>query len=186
MKILSMPIAAWALALLLFSPWAQAAPIDFEQFTDSYAVSTEVPGVAFSGGTVLTAGVGLNDIDFPPVSGQNVLAALTGVLTITTDAPVDQLSAYFTYASTLNFSGYDSALNLLFSVDTPSISNLGSHYLFTTTQADLSSLVISAQGGTAFTLDDLQIGIAAVPEPGVLALVLLGALGAAISRRRQP
>jgi hypothetical protein len=60
-------MAAFALIVGLFCTTAKAIPIGFEGYVDSYALTDEIAGVAFSGGTVLTAGIGLNEsIIHPP------------------------------------------------------------------------------------------------------------------------
>lgn len=177
---------ALALYLGLAGQCAIAVPLDFEAFTDSFPLTNEITGLAFSGATVLTAGVGLNEIDYPPSSGINAVAALLGSLTISADDPFNQFSAYFTFDEQLTFSGFDVVGSLLLSFDSPTSSNLGSNSLIGFAAPGISSLVITTQGGTPFTLDDLNITVSAsVPEPGTLALLPLGALAAAVMRRRR-
>lgn len=173
---------AFALCLGLASQFANALPLDFEAFTDNSPLTNEIIGLTFSGGTVLTAGVGLNEIDYPPKSGTNVLAALLGSLTINANDPFDQFSAYFTFDEQLMFSGFDIAGNLLFSFNSLINSNLGSNSLIGFSAPEISSLVIATQGSTPFTMDDLNVST--VPEPGTLALLPLGWLAAAYIRRR--
>lgn len=175
MNIQSRAMAAFALGLAFFCTTVKAIPIGFEGYMDSYALTDEIAGVSFSGGTVLTAGVGLNEIDYPPTSGLNVLAALSGSLTVKSNVPISFVAANFTFADTLTFTGFDIDMNTLFSLQTPSTSNLGFSYQFDYTQPTLSSFVVTTQDGTPFTMDDLTLtGATAVPEPGTLALVILG------------
>jgi hypothetical protein len=162
-----------------------AMPIDFESFTDSSPLTNEVSGFTFSGGTVLTAGVSLNEFDYPPSSGENVLAAFLGSLTVSADTPFDQFSASFTFEEVLNFSGFDDLGNLLFSFDSPVASNLGSHTVIGHIASGITSLVVASQSGTPFTMDDLDISAASIPEPGTLGLLTLGGLAAARVRRRR-
>lgn len=176
-----------ALCLSFASQFTFALPLDFEDFTDSSPLTNEIIGFTFSGGTVLTAGVGLNEIDFPPRSGTNVLAALLGSLTVIANVPFGQFSAYFTFDEQLMFSGFDVAGNLLFSFNSPINSNLGSNSLIGFAAPEISSLVIATQGSTPFTMDDLDVSTVTVtvPEPGTLALLPLGLLAAAYIRRRR-
>ncbi|OAI08478.1 PEP-CTERM sorting domain-containing protein [Methylomonas methanica] len=164
---------------------AEAMSIDFESFTDGSPLTNEISGLQFSGGNIFTAGVSLNEFDFPPHSGQNVLAALSGSLTISADNPFDLFSAYFTYAEQMTFSGFDVAHNLLFSFTSPTSSNLGTNSLTEFSSHGISSLVFSTQGGSGFTMDDLDLNASTVPEPGTLALLPLGALAMAFMRRQK-
>src|SRR5438445_3289421 len=62
--------------LMLFTPhFVQADSItltDFEGLVDGTSVGSLIPGLVFTNATVLTAGISLNDFDFPPHSGKNV------------------------------------------------------------------------------------------------------------------
>jgi hypothetical protein len=174
-----------ALFLALAGPDSRAAPLGFEQFPDSYAVTNEIAGLAFSGATVLTAGVSLNELDYPPTSGVNVLAALSGMLNINLSDPAEHFSAYFTYAAPLTFTAFDIGLNQLFSVVSPTASNLGANYLFSYSAPAISSVTITSANATPFTVDDVDVAAAVpLPEPGTLGLLALGAL-CALSARRQ-
>lgn len=97
-------------ALLGMSPCASVAfTITFEGLADGDPVANQYAsqGVTFTG--VYTAASGavggtLNEIDFPPTSGDTVLTndPLTGitppdVMTIAFGSPLSQLSAYFIY-----------------------------------------------------------------------------------------
>ena len=61
-------ILAAALCALLGLPLAQATVIDFESLTDSNSVTTQFAGVTFQNALVLTAGLSLNESEFPPQS----------------------------------------------------------------------------------------------------------------------
>jgi hypothetical protein len=113
----------------------------------------------------------------------NVLAALSGSLTVKSDVPVGFIAANFTFSNTLTLTGFDVDMNTLFSLHTPSASNLGFSYLFEYAQPALSSLVVSTQDGTPFTMDDLNLS--AVPEPGTLPLMVVGALFLSATRLRR-
>lgn len=166
---------------------AAATPIDFEAYADNTPLTNEVAGLAFAGGVILTAGVSLNEFDFPPSSGVNVLGALSGTLDIALDAPATGFSGYFTHLEGLTFSGYDALHNLLFSIATANDSNLGGSTLISHSANGLAFLSITGAQGLGFTLDDLDIQSgAAIPEPGSLALLVLGAFAALAAGRRRP
>jgi len=170
-----------ASCLALICNGAAATPIDFEAFTDLFPLTNEISGFDFSGGTVLTAGVSLNEIDYPPSSGTNVLAAFSGSLTVTAVTPFNQFAANFTFDEPLNFSGFDDLGNLLFSFDSSIAYNLGSYTQIGYSEPGIASLVITSQSGDPFTMDDLSV--ATVPEPSTLGLIPLGALAAVMVRR---
>jgi hypothetical protein len=67
-----------------------ALTIDFESLSDSEIVTTQYAGVGvtFSNATALTAGISLNEFDFPPNSGVNVVYDEGGPMTISFDIPV--------------------------------------------------------------------------------------------------
>jgi len=70
------PISALlALVLVVLPKAAAAAPIivDFESPEDFALVGAGIPGLTFSNATVLTAGISLNECEFPPVSGSKVV-----------------------------------------------------------------------------------------------------------------
>lgn len=165
---------------------AAATPIDFEAYTDNTPLTNEEAGLTFSGGVILTAGVSLNEFDFPPTSGVNVLGALSGTLDIALDTPATGFSGYFSHLEELTFSGYDSLHNLLFSIATANSSNLGGSTLISHSADGLALLSITGAQGLGFTLDDLDIqSAAAIPEPGSLALLMLGGLSALAAGRKR-
>src|SRR4051812_25425006 len=53
---------------------AVATTLDFENLTDSDALTTQYSGLAFSTAIVLTAETSLNEFEFPPQSGVNVVS----------------------------------------------------------------------------------------------------------------
>src|SRR5688572_11915416 len=69
-------VAVSMFAVSLCAP-VQAAPvlIDFDALGDGDgdAVTNQFAGVMFSNATVLTAGLSLNELDYPPRSGSNVV-----------------------------------------------------------------------------------------------------------------
>lgn len=178
-----------ALWLAIAAGTAQATLVDFESFVDNFALSNEVPGLTVSGGTVVTAGISLNEIDFPPTSGLNVLAAPSGSLTLGFLEPITDFSAYLTFAEPLAFSAFGVGGNLLLSFGSPVGSNLGSTALINFNMPGVTLLVIAGQGGSGFTLDDLSFNSVTptptpIPEPSTLSLLAVALATALIRRRR--
>src|SRR3990172_7139800 len=98
-------IAAVLTACFLGVPQAFAVQsffLDFEGLTDLEDVTTQFAAqyATFAGATALTSGAvggSLNEIDFPPQSGVNVLHDLAGPITIDFGLTAYDWSAYLTY-----------------------------------------------------------------------------------------
>lgn len=171
--------------------WAAQVAYGFDTFADGAAITTQISGLTFVNATAIKAGVSLNELEFPPRSGDTVLFDDGAPIIINFAAPVFRVGGYFNYSAGLNFSAYDSlnqllgfdasdfATNLALSGDAGSSPNefLG----FNSTSGRISRVVITGDvSGGSFTLDDLTVDAGTVnnvPEPATLALVL-GMLGA--------
>lgn len=169
--------------------------------TDQYAGL----GVTFTSALALVSGIGLNDDEAPPHSGDTVLSAASLLNMLDPDASLPQfgpltttfsgslptvVGAYFTYEAPLFLSFFDAAGGLLGGVDSRFASNLGS-----SGNAPNELLEFRAGGGIGsfqiegdgfFVLDDLtfsrEVPVTGVPEPGTLLLVAAGVVG--LARRR--
>jgi len=174
-------------AALLGCSLARAVPIavDFEAFTSGQTLTTEVPGLTFSNTVILTAGVTLNEVDFPPRSGVNVAHGLgAGPITIDFAAPLDSFAAYFTYNSAVTMTAYDSALAVLGSVTSAFSANYVSGGDAGASPNELMQLAGLGQisrltiGDSAinFVMDDLLAvpAVVNVPEPRTVGLILVG------------
>ncbi|MDP2007950.1 MAG: PEP-CTERM sorting domain-containing protein [Rubrivivax sp.] len=184
---------------------AHAAPVtyDFEQFGDGDSVAAQIAGLTFINGTVLTAGISLNEFDFPPASGANVVFDDGGVMEIQFSSPVFSVGGAFTYGTALSFNVYDASDFLLGTVISAASSNLalsgdpGSAVnevlSFASAGGLISRIVISGDAaGGSFVLDDLTVdlgGSTSVPEPATSAMVLgllgIGVLPGGWMRRRR-
>ena len=74
------PGVLWLLSLIVVR--AGAAVIDFEILASLESVTSQFAGLTFSNSTTLTAGISLNEFDFPPHSGDNVVSDDGGPITI--------------------------------------------------------------------------------------------------------
>ena len=171
----------FACLFIIISIPAKATVLTFEGLPDNLSLSNEFSGLTFNGATVLTAGLSLNEFDFPPISGDNVVASLTNLLEITFLDLTDTVSGYFTYGDLLSLSSYDINGRLLATSQSAGVNNLGSNELITLSGQGISLLRVSSNSN--FTLDDLSFSNAvAVPEPTTIVLLAIGALGLRMSR----
>ncbi len=168
-----------------------AFTIDFEDLTDSTAVTNQYSGlgVDFSDATVITAGETLNEFEFPPNSGTNAAFDDGGPMVLTFSLPMANFSAYFTYLMPLTLSFYDALNNLENTVNSAYSSNLalsgdlGSSpnelLSFASVAGFVSVIIAGDSGGSSFTMDDVTANPASVPvpEPSTLLLFMSGVLG---------
>lgn len=183
----SLAVSTVVLCLAMSVGTVHGTVIDFESFEDSFVLTDQVAGLTVSGGTVLTAGVSLNEIDFPPKSGLNALAALSGRLTVAFAEPIKEFSAYFTFGEPLLFSLFDSSGDSSGSFESPIASNLGAFTLIDFSIPGVASVLIASQDSRAFTMDDLRFNatVGHSPEPGSITLFAVAALAAVAARRRK-
>src|SRR5437773_157277 len=80
--------------------------LDFENFQDSDNVTTQVPGMTFTDGTVLSGGVSLNEFEFPPASGTNVVFDNGGPIRIDFADPILSFGGLFTYAVPITITAF--------------------------------------------------------------------------------
>lgn len=160
---------------------------DFEGFSDNTSLSNQLSGVTFSDATVFTAGISLNDIDYPPHSGDNVVVAGTsgtggGTMSLSFLTPLSSLAAFFTFSDSLSIQAFDSGNNLLGSVASAASDVLGSWEMISVNFSGIASVLIT--GDSVFTMDDLTTSQSQVPEPSTLLLfAAAGVAGAGTGRR---
>lgn len=188
----------WFLAvlLLLFStPIVQADVITFEGISDSTTVTTQFPGLVFSNATAITAGISLNEFEFPPRSGSNVVIDEGSPLSISFTAPAQSFGGYFTYSTQLTLVAFDAANNPIASIMSAFSNNLAlsgnpgsspNEFLLLSTLSGISRVTITGNpSGSSFTLDDASVNEAtAIPEPGTICLLLTGSAALAAFRKR--
>jgi hypothetical protein len=165
---------------------ARATTLDFEGFSDSTILTNQYAGVTFSNAIILSAGISLNEFEFPPHSGTNVVSDSNGPTTVSFAIPVSTFSGYFTYAEPLTIQAFDSGSNQvasaasLFSNNEAMSGVSGSspnELIQVMFAAGITSVTITGDpSGGSFVLDDVtySTAVASTPEPAGLSLVLIG------------
>ena len=182
------------LATLAFSATLQAGTLlDFEGFADGTALTTQYAGVTFTDATVLSAGIGLNEFEFPPHSGTNVVFDDGGPISITFETPVVSFSGYFTYAEPLALTAFGALGNNVatassaFSSNDALFGDPGSspnEFLQVAFAAGISNVTITGDpAGGSFVMDDLAYA-SSVPESASFYLTLTGAAALLALRRK--
>jgi hypothetical protein len=176
------------LGLLLFGGSlldANAYTINFDELTDLTPVTNQynVLGVEFSGATVITAGISLNEFEFPPFSGSNVILDDAMPMTVTFNTPVVEISAYFTYLMPVTVTAYNSLFSVVDMVTSSYFSNLAlsgdpgsspNEFLQVAYSGGISYLEITGDPtGGSFTLDNFTV-TTSVDEPGTMLLLMTG------------
>jgi hypothetical protein len=195
-KLIVLLFAATLVGMLPSRAAAIPLNLDFENFADQEILNTQVVGVTFVNAQVLTAGVSLNEIDFPPHSGDRLIYDMGGPMTLSFLDPVLNFSAYFTYVLPLTITATDTT-GAIFSVSSAFASNAATfgsagsapnELLQIGSALGITSLTITASSfGGSFTLDDLVTTDLpqSVPEPGTLGLMAVGAAAAFVRTRRR-
>jgi len=169
---------------------AEATPIvyDFDTFSDSTRITTQYSGLTFINATVLKSGISLNDLSFPPHSGDGAAFDEGGPIIITLSSPVQSVSGYFTYLNGLTLSAYDSKSNLLVTAHSSFLTNLAdgtgdpgslpNELLSVVSSGDQIARIVveSSISGSSFVMDDITVSTSkpALPIPGTLSLLLGG------------
>jgi hypothetical protein len=164
--------------------YASTITIGFDDLSEGTIVTNQYASsdVAVSGDPwVLTAGSLLDEIDFPPHSGTNVIADVNGPVTFSFAQPASSAGAWFTYTQELTvqfFSPTDSLLDTITEcpVTTTCVPNLGTSLdiVFTSASPVIGSMVVTSApdgSGPSFTMDDLTITTTPEPPPGILLLL---------------
>jgi len=159
--------------------------IDFEGLVDEEAVSNQFSGlgVTFSGQVAaLQAGASLNDLEFPPHSGVNVIASDLGQIDVAFTTPQASVGAFITYSGPVTAT----AFNAQNAVVATAVSTLTSNTV-SSGNAPNESISLSFTGIThvtivgpagEFTVDDLTVTPVTIidtpePEPDVVILAVL-------------
>ena len=176
-------------ALLLCSAARLSAgtiTISFEGLSDSTILTTQYPGVTFTNAIILTSGISLNEFEFPPHSGVNVVSDNGGPMSIDFASPVLSFSGYFTYAEALTLAAFGPLNNQVASVpslfsNNEALSGVSgsspNEFLRVNFASGISSVTITGDpAGGSFMLDDASYttAVTGVPEPSSFPLCFTG------------
>jgi hypothetical protein len=171
-----------AAALLSWCSLSAAETLNFEGFPDGTLLTNQYPNFTFSNVIILTSGISLNEFEFPPHSGVNVVSDNNGPMVIGFLTSVVSFGAYFTYAEPLALDAFDKLGNQVDSVLSPFGANLAlsgdpgsspNEFLQVKYTGGISSVTITGDpAGGSFVMDDATV----VPEASTSRLVLLGFL----------
>ncbi len=164
-----------SLFLALASPSFGATLLTFDDQADSTIITNQYPAASFSNTIVLTAGITLNEFEFPPRSGRNVISDNGGPVRAVFSVPQSSVEVFVTYNTPVTLRAFDINNNLISSVTSRAgcVSNTAlsgtagcgpnERLSLTSTIGIVSVTITGAAGGNSFTADDLQFApIAAV------------------------
>jgi len=171
------------LSLIMFgATQANAVTIDFENMPDLTPVNNFYSsfGVNFQNAVSLTAGLSLNEFDYPPSSGLVAIGDDNAPITIYFDNLASNIFANFTYSSLLTFSAFDANSHLVGTFTNNQLSNLGTTQLISLTFSDIKSLEIAGSVNNSFIMDNFNFTesrVSQVPEPSTFFLLGAGLFG---------
>lgn len=155
--------------------------------------------MTFSNAIILTSGISLNEFEFPPHSGVNVVSDFGGPISTDFATPVSSFSGYFTYAETLTLDAYGTSNNLLASAVSAYTNNEAlsgepgsspNELLEVSSLSGISEITITGDpAGGSFVLDDATYNTISTltPEPcyqpAVMLCLVFLVLSSAVIRR---
>ena len=182
--------ARFALAVLflgaLASPiYSDQVTINFDGLADGTAITAQYAGLVFSNLTVATAGVSLNEFEFPPQSGMNVALGNGGPITIVFSIPVISFDAFFTYSVPLTLEAFNTSNTLVASANSLFANNEGlsgvpgsspNELIQVSSSSGISSVEILSAPSGSFAMDDVTYATSttSIPEPSSLILAFAG------------
>jgi hypothetical protein len=152
--------------------------VNFEGLSDGSSVGNQYPGLIFSNATVVTSGISLNELEFPPHSGVSAVMDDGGPISVVFSTPLLGVGAYLTYTVPITLSAFSLNGGLLGTVSSKFSNNdalygvAGSspdELLLMSNASGISEVVFGgSSGGGSFVLDDLttaSLTNVSVPEP---------------------
>jgi hypothetical protein len=185
-------VASLFLLFLKTTAISNAVIINFESLSDSTSVGTTYAGlgVTFNGATVLTSGISLNELDFPPHSGVNVAFDDGGPITGTFGTAVNSISVYITYSHAVTLLGFDAfgtqiAVNISsFGDNTVSSGESPNELISISSATDIKSFTLLGDSlGGSFTVDDFSFSAnttSSIPDLNSAPLLLICSLWTAL------
>lgn len=176
----------FGLAKVNLSVWS-AVLIDFEGLPDSTPISATyaAQGVTFANATAITAGVSLNELEFPPSSGTVAVVDDGGPIEGTFATPVASFEARFTYVVPLTITAYQGATQVgevfsLYGWNYVSSGNPPNELIGVSFPGGITRFTIMGDPllGNSFVMDDFSF--IPIPEvnPALMAALLLTGAGA--------
>jgi hypothetical protein len=160
--------------------------LNFEGFDDSTILTTQYSGVTFNNTIILTAGIGLNELQLPPHSGVNVASDNGGPIEIVFSSPITSFAGYFTYFDQLNITAFDASSSEIASTMSAYSDNDAlygdpgsspNEYLSINYAGGIGSIMITGDpAGGSFVLDDAaytSLPATTTPEPSCFVLAVL-------------
>jgi hypothetical protein len=165
------PLLVGAVMVLSSQASAQSATVlNFDGLGDSTSITNQFQGVTFQNATAISAGITLNEFEFPPHSSSNVAFDSGGAMTITFSSPVQSFAGYFTYSVPVTIQAFGRSGSLLVSASSRYSSNetlsgvAGSspnELIQLASGSGISKVVITGSAaGTSFVLDDATMSTA--------------------------
>lgn len=149
---------------------ASGPVINFDNLPNRTSVNTQYAGLVFQNAVVLSKGLGLNESDFPPRSGANVIFDGGGAITILFNSPIQSFAGFFTYTSPVTIQAFASGgaqvatATSLFASNGLSSGVAGSspnELIQVASQTGITKLTITGNSsGRTFTLDDITVSLA--------------------------
>ncbi len=185
-----------SLAILTsISSKADIITLNFEGLPDGTPIGNTyaAQGALFMNATAITAGLSLNEFEFPPRSGENVATDSGGPIDISFSALISSFSAYFTYTTPVDIIAFNSADQQvgqaisLFSANYVSSGNPPNELIQVAFASGIDHIVITGNPtGGSFVMDDVTFNnsVSASPEPGTLISLGIGLFTVGMFRRR--
>jgi hypothetical protein len=160
-------IFAGLLSIFIIVGKARSSVIDFEDLPELDSVTNQYQnlGPTFLNATVLTAGSSLNEVEFPPFSGVNVIYDSFGPIKIAFSQPVTVIGAYLTYRVPITMNAYNSSGTLIGSDGSDFLSNMplsgdpgsaSNEYLTFASPGGISAVeIVGDPSGNSYVLDNL-------------------------------
>jgi subtilisin family serine protease len=168
--------------------------LDFERLADGAIVTTQYTGLTFSNTIILTAGISLDELEFPPSSGVNVASDNGGPITIQFSSPITAFRAFFTYTQPVALAAFDDTGNQVATVTSAFATNLALSGGVGSSPNELLQLVFSSgiasvtitgnSNGGSFTMDDVAYTTISSNAPEPRTAFLIAAALVILSRLR--